>query len=67
MENNSTHFGVELDFGDHKETSWWWGQPSGFWDWFDKIGVDFHPKLKTKRAVIKNIVIQKTDKEVVRG
>lgn len=60
-----THYGVELDFGDHKETAWWWGQPAGFKDWFGKIDAGYHPRLQAKRAVIKDIEITHTDWEEI--
>lgn len=53
--HEDVNYGVELDFGDHKETSWWWGQPHGFWDWYEKIGQDYHPRLITKAPIIKHI------------
>jgi len=61
-----THYGVELDFGDHKEIAWWWGQPDGFWSWYDKIGQDYHPRLQSKRPVLKHFEYNVGKLEVVR-
>lgn len=65
--HRNTHYGVELDFGDHKETSWWWGEARGFWSWYEKIDEGFHPKLVAKRSIVKNIESFYGDRETIRA
>ena len=65
--DSDTHYGAELDFGDHKEEAWWWGQPHGFWSWFEKIDEGYHPRLKAKRALIKDINTKAGHWETIRA